>query len=56
MQTLLTAKANVHHLNDFGASALHLAANNENNTAGLLALLVGAGADVNLRAKPRTKK
>lgn len=55
-QTLLDAKANLYHLTDNGCSVLHEAASNQNNTAGLLALLVRAGADVNLQQTSRTRK
>merc|ERR1712232_1163670 len=50
------AKASLHHLDDTGASVLHSAAANSNNTAGLVAQLVRAGADVNLRQEARTRK
>merc|ERR1739848_485032 len=47
--------ASPYPVNGFGAGALHDAADNENNTAGLLMLLVGASADVNLGMTPRTR-
>merc|ERR1712232_297987 len=56
VQTLLDAKASLHSLDDAGNSALAAAADNVNGTAGLVAQLVRAGADVNLRTIPRTRK
>jgi len=56
VQTLLDAKANPHHLEATGSSALHNAASNQNNTAGLVVQLVQSGANVNLQQTPRTRK
>ena len=55
VQTLLDAKASLHFLHRGGADALLMAAINENNTTGLLMMLVGAGANVNLRQTPQAR-